>query len=72
MVCTVVLCVFVFGHLMSVGNYNFITPYTCETVHGFALSVLVILCLGRWLLTNRIKWLAVAGTATGGCPWRSR
>lgn len=62
----VTMCVFVFGHLTSVGNYNFISPYTCETVHGFGLAVLGIVALERWLLANRKRWIVAAGAALGG------
>jgi hypothetical protein len=65
-VSVVTLCVFVFGHLIAIGNYNFITPYTCETVHGFALSVLAIAWLCRWIASGQTRWAFAAGLATGG------
>ena len=33
--------VFAFGHVMSVGNYNWISPYSHELTHGVILSVAV-------------------------------
>jgi hypothetical protein len=41
----VFLCVFAFGHLVAYGNYNFVTPYSHEVVHGFGLSLAALLCV---------------------------
>ena len=59
------LGVFCFGHLHYVGNYNFITPYTCETTHGMALAILSLLCSAKWMATNRARWAGAAGLALG-------
>ncbi|MFP8882276.1 MAG: hypothetical protein VCE43_23765 [Myxococcota bacterium] len=43
----VFLCIFAFGHVVAYGNYNFVTPYSHEVVHGFGLSLLAFLCAMR-------------------------
>jgi hypothetical protein len=43
----VFLFIFAFGHLVAYGNYNFVTPYSHEVVHGFGLSLAALLCVLR-------------------------
>ncbi len=37
------LSVFAFGHLVGIGNYNFVSPYSHEMTHGLLLSFVIIL-----------------------------
>ncbi|MFQ5890192.1 MAG: glycosyltransferase family 39 protein [Gemmatimonadota bacterium] len=63
--CLVFLAVFAFGHLTFVGNYNYLTPYSHEAVHGIALAVLVVWALHRYGRNGRLRWAALAGAALG-------
>jgi len=61
--CTALLCMFGFGHLVSVGNYNYLSPYSHEMTHGLLLSFLML-----WLLASgrgNPSWARVA--AAGMC-----
>jgi hypothetical protein len=55
--------VFAFGHYTADGNYNYLSPYSHELVHGLVLSIVVLWLLARWLLEERIAlaWLAGVG-----------
>lgn len=61
----VVLFTFAFSHESLDGNYNYICPYSYETVHGLYLSVLTIAFLCRWLGSGRRLWAALAGLGYG-------
>jgi hypothetical protein len=62
---TVFLVLFAFGEYADVGNYNYLTPYSHEIVHGLALSLLALWCLKQFVFTTRVRWLAGAGFAVG-------
>jgi hypothetical protein len=47
--CLVFLAIFGFGHLIIIGNFNFITPYSTQATFGFALGLLGLLCIGAYL-----------------------
>ncbi|MCA9249306.1 MAG: hypothetical protein KDA42_19425 [Planctomycetales bacterium] len=60
----VLLAGFAFSHLLSDGNYNYITPYSHDITHGLLLSLLMMLALGggaRW----RMARLALGGLLLG-------
>ncbi|HWY77615.1 MAG TPA: hypothetical protein VN281_18500 [Verrucomicrobiae bacterium] len=40
--------VFSFSHLTSVGNYNFVTPYSNESTHGMLVALVVAFLAARW------------------------
>src|SRR5262249_33637644 len=63
--CIVLLVLFAFSQFISIGNYNFITPYSHECTHGIALSLLGIWCLGIYLERKTLLPVAVAGLALG-------
>jgi hypothetical protein len=48
-----------------IGNYNFITPYSHDATHGFALSVLALLMAHQAMKTGRPAYAAAAGVAFG-------
>jgi hypothetical protein len=41
------LCISGFGNTIDVGNYNFMSPYCHEIVHGISLSILMFALLGE-------------------------
>jgi len=59
------LLLFGFSQYVSIGNYNFVTPYSHEATYGFALAVAALVCLQRALTTQRLRWWALGGIAFG-------
>lgn len=57
----VFLSVFAFSQMISVGNHNFICPYSHEITHGFFLC-----CLAAWLLHTSLASCRVAAALGGG------
>jgi hypothetical protein len=53
------------GEFLDVGNYNYLTPYSHEVLHGLALAVLMLAALTRWLKTGRILALLLAAFCLG-------
>ena len=45
---TVFISVFSFSHLLGVGNYNYATPYSGESVHGMLLILVTAFVVVRW------------------------
>lgn len=41
------LTTFAFAHLVTLGNYNFVTPYTHDATHGTVLCFVLLACLVR-------------------------
>ena len=59
------LLLFGFSQYVSVGNYNFICPYSHEATHGMALSVAMLVCLrSAFADRRRIAW-ALGGVCFG-------
>jgi hypothetical protein len=54
-----------FSQYVGVGNYNFLTPYSHEATHGFALSILALLMMHEMMRTERRICAGAAGTAFG-------
>jgi hypothetical protein len=44
----VFISVFSFSHLTSVGNYNFVTPYSNESTHGMLVALVIAFLAARW------------------------
>ncbi len=63
--CATFLLLFVFGQLVEVGNYNFLTPYSHELTHGLLLAFLAIAALHASGMGKRPGLIAAAGFATG-------
>jgi hypothetical protein len=64
-VTAIFLIVFAFGEYADVGNYNYLTPYSHELVHGVVLSLLALWGLMRSLITQRSRYSIVTGLAVG-------
>ena len=59
--------VFSFSQLVGIANYNFLSPYSHETTHGFLLILILIHLWASWLRTPR-RWKVVsAGLCFGLC-----
>jgi hypothetical protein len=63
--CLVLLSMFGFAHLVHIGNYNFVTPYTHETTHGTALAIGMLYALFAALERGRRFGVHVAGVCLG-------
>lgn len=63
--CVVFMLLFAFGELLTVGNYNFVTPYSHDLTHGVLLSVLALFCLHLYHRCRRMIFAAAAGLAIG-------
>jgi hypothetical protein len=63
--CLFALLVFAFGQYVGIGNYNWLCPYTHEVTHGVALSLAALAAMGRFLRTNRMRWLIITGALLG-------
>ncbi|UCC32626.1 MAG: glycosyltransferase family 39 protein [Phycisphaerales bacterium] len=63
--CLTLVTVFAFGQLISVGNYNFVCPYSHELTHGLILCTAAITCLSSYHRRCRLLWMVGAGLALG-------
>jgi len=63
--CLVLLGVFGFSQYVGVANYNYVTPYQHAETHGLALSIAMIAAISRYLASERIGWLVLAGICLG-------
>jgi Dolichyl-phosphate-mannose-protein mannosyltransferase len=59
------LLLFGFAQYGGLGNYNFITPYSHETTHGFALCVALLVSLHRSLTAESRAFGVLAGLCCG-------
>jgi len=63
--CLVMLIVFGFSQYGSLGNYNYVLPYTQEQTHGLILGVATIACLSRYVARHKTRWALAAGVLLG-------
>jgi hypothetical protein len=58
--CLVFVTTFALAHLVPMGNYNFICPYSHDMVHGFVLGIGAIYALALYTrsLSTRTAWAA--------------
>ncbi len=61
----VFLTLFAFAQLESIGNSNYVCPYSHETTHGALLALAALLVLARWLESRRTIWIATLGFLVG-------
>jgi hypothetical protein len=64
-ICVGLVTVFIFANYSSIGNYNYIAPYTHDAVHGLFLSILVVGLLADWLVQPRLRLACLAGLGAG-------
>lgn len=65
MICLGIVLVFAFQHSGLIGNYNYVTPYCHEVVHGLVLSIVAVAWLSSWIEKKQIRFAAAAGFGTG-------
>jgi hypothetical protein len=63
--CGVFVAVFSFSHLTSIGNYNYIAPYSHESTHGMLLMFATLFIAASWSL-NRSRMMAFFLGTCGG------
>jgi hypothetical protein len=61
----VFLSTFVFGHIVFVGNYNYVCPYSHELTHGIFLALLLIIFLSLNINRCRPGYIILAGLCLG-------
>ncbi len=64
-ICLGIVLVFAFGQYTTIGNYNYIAPYSHEVLHGLLLSILAIALLSDWLAKEKICHATAAGFCCG-------
>ncbi len=62
--CVTYLSIFAFGQYLTIGNYNFVCPYSHEVTHGLALALVSLQALLRYK-SGRWGWLCVEGLCLG-------
>lgn len=70
-VCLVFLCLFSFSQYAPISNYNFVTPYSHEAVHGTVLAIVVLYLLHRFAMTGR-SWMAGIAGCCFGAVWLTK
>ncbi len=64
-ICLGIVLVFAFGQYTTIGNYNYIAPYSHEVLHGLLLSILAVTLLSDWLAKEKIYFALAAGFCSG-------
>ncbi|HTV62812.1 MAG TPA: hypothetical protein VMH30_09615 [Verrucomicrobiae bacterium] len=64
-ICLGIVLVFAFNEYTITGNYNYITPYAHEALHGLLLSILTIALLSDWVTKMRLRFAVAAGFCAG-------
>ncbi|MGD0623928.1 MAG: hypothetical protein ABSB32_04315 [Thermodesulfobacteriota bacterium] len=62
---TTFLALFAFSHYVTIGNYNFVTPYSHEMTHGILLSFFSIYAFLIYLKGRKDLWLGFMGISMG-------
>ena len=57
----VFISVFSFSHLSGVGNYNYVTPYSVETIHGMLVLLASIWIASNWSEEKSIPYATALG-----------
>ncbi len=64
-ICLGIVLVFAFGQYTTIGNYNYIAPYSHEVLHGLLLSILTVALLSDWLKKEKLRHAFAAGFCSG-------
>ncbi|HEY1662669.1 MAG TPA: hypothetical protein VGI03_09645 [Verrucomicrobiae bacterium] len=64
-ICLGIVLVFAFNEYTLTGNYNYISPYSHEALHGLLLSILTVALLSDWLAKTRLRYAVAAGFCSG-------
>ena len=65
MICLGIVLIFAFEQFASIGNYNYIAPYSHEVLHGLLLSILAVVLLSDWLKKEKMRYALAAGFCSG-------
>src|SRR5580692_8046593 len=60
-----IIVVFAFAEYTLIGNYNYITPYSHEALHGLVLSIFAVNLLCHWIKRAGIFAPVAAGLCSG-------
>lgn len=61
----VFVSVFAFSQYLSVGNFNYATPYSHETTHGMLVALALLTVLVRWIRKPTVRRNGVVGVLLG-------
>ena len=64
-ICLGIVLVFAFAEYTTIGNYNYIAPYSHEALHGLILSIFAIALLSDWLKKEQLRLAFAAGFCSG-------
>jgi hypothetical protein len=64
-ICLGIVLVFAFDQYMTIGNYNYVTPYSHEALHGLLLSILAVALLSSWVTKEQVRFALAAGFCSG-------
>ncbi|HTA95268.1 MAG TPA: hypothetical protein VK769_04020, partial [Verrucomicrobiae bacterium] len=64
-ICLGIVLVFAFAEYTTIGNYNYIAPYSHEALHGLVLSIFAIALLADWLKKEQLRFAFAAGFCGG-------
>jgi hypothetical protein len=62
--CLAFVLLFAFAQFVTIGNYNYVCPYSHEMTHGLLLSLAALACLWRYR-RNGLPALVLGGLAVG-------
>ena len=64
-ICLGIVIVFTFAQYTTIGNYNYIAPYSHEILHGLLFSILAVALLADWLAGGKLRFAFAAGFCSG-------
>jgi hypothetical protein len=64
-ICLAIVLIFAFEQFTSIGNYNYIAPYSHEVLHGLLLSIFTVALLADWLAKEKLRHAFAAGFCSG-------
>lgn len=65
MICLGIVVAFTFAEYTQTGNYNYISPYAHEALHGVLLSLLTVGLLADWFTQQKLRFALLAGFCAG-------
>ena len=60
-----IVLAFAFAQYTTIGNYNYLTPYSHEALHGLVLAIVAVMMLADWIASGRMRYAAAAGFCAG-------
>ncbi len=59
------IVLFAFAQYVTIGNYNYVTPYSHELTHGILIGFVSIYLLARYSRNRNIKYIGLIGFCAG-------